>query len=229
MALCCARLRQIRWRWLADRILRCLATTALVLGVLGCESPGATTTTSSTPAGHNSPTPSVQAATQVKLFAPIGPQGLNAGLTASQTLTGTCFGGSAKDPGRSDAWRCSPDSTIYDPCFTDPSNPGSLACAINPWSASVVMLQLSRPLPTQFQNSDATGTALPWALELTNGQHCLILGGATVTIAGMRLNYGCPAGSVAGDPDRTASFWKVFYQAGSASQLSQVNVAVAWY
>jgi hypothetical protein len=210
---------------------RALISVLLTLGLANCQSVGAPTTSASSsapPQIASATAISAPTATEIRLFAPLGPQGLNSGLKASQTVSGSCSGGSNKDHGRSDAWRCFGGSTIYDPCFNDPTS-GSLACADAPWSASIVLLRLSEQLPTQFGNNDATGTALPWALELANGQQCVMIGGATATIAGMRINYGCPGGSVVGEPDRSATLWKVFFQAGTVSQLSQVAVSVGWY
>ncbi len=56
-----------------------------------------------------------------------------------------------------------------------------------------------------------------------------MLGGATVGIAGMRLNYGCPGGSVVGDVDRGQPVWAVSYLADGAFATDLVEVAVAWY
>lgn len=92
--------------------------------------------------------------------------------------------------------------------------------------------------PAQDHRADAhrtaekspSETALPWALELANGKRCSLFTGATAPVAGMRINYGCPGGfQVVGDIDRSASTWRIFFQAENSSVLEQVDIAVAWY
>jgi len=71
---------------------------------------------------------------------------------------------------------------------------------------------------------------MPWALELGNGQRCVILTGATAPVVGMRINYGCGTGAqVVGDVDRSLPMWKVFYQGEKSISLNQVDVLTAWY
>jgi hypothetical protein len=99
-----------------------------------------------------------------------------------------------------------------------------------PWSANVVLLTLSEPLPSEPRKETRREEALPWALELASGQRCTAFTGATAPIAGMRINYGCPGGfQVVGDVDRSQAVWRVFVQGEKSIALEQVDVAVAWF
>jgi hypothetical protein len=45
----------------------------------------------------------------------------------------------------------------------------------------------------------------------------------------MRINYGCPGGSVIGDVDRTLPVWAVSYLANDATATDLIEVTAAWY
>lgn len=109
---------------------------------------------------------------------------------------------------------------------------GTLVCAEDPFSAEVVALTLSTPLPDPVAMDEPDFAAgLPWALELVNGRRCILLTGATASVAGMRINYGCPDGAqVVGEIDRRLPRWRVFYGTATRSLFQeQVGVATAWY
>lgn len=172
------------------------------------------------------------AATTVRIFTPFNAGGLVVGLDSTEELTGSCFTGSIATPERPDAWRCSSDNAILDPCFQDIlGDHTTLACAQEPFSADVILLTLTAALPEPEASEEPAFSGLPWALELDNGQQCTLLTGATAPIAGLRINYGCSGGSlVAGPVDRSLPAWRVFYQTADRSlSLDQVHVATAWY
>ena len=174
------------------------------------------------------------ARTNLRYFVPIDQDGLSAGLHVTANERGTCIGGSLADAGRPDAWRCTAGNAIQDPCFASPfslpDDPGVLACAESPFTNEVIRFTPTAPLPAATGNtSDLTATQLPWALALANGDRCTLLTGATVGIAGMRLNYGCTGhGSVVGEIDRSQPFWAVSYLPQGGGATSLVEVTVAW-
>lgn len=173
-------------------------------------------------------------ATTVRIFTPFNAGGLVVGLASTAELSGSCFTSSVATPERPDAWRCSSDNAILDPCFQDIlGDATTLACAQEPFSANVVLLTLTAALPESGASASETPafSGLPWALELENGQQCTLLTGATAPIAGLRINYGCSDGSlVAGSMDRSLPVWRVFYQAATRSlSLDQTGVVTAWY
>ena len=170
--------------------------------------------------------------TQIKLLTPFGPAGLSIGMAVTEKLNGKCFAGSVASSSRPDAWRCSSGNGILDPCYQRiMGDEKQLACPVGgPWSANVVLLTLSQPLPSEPRKEMRREEALPWALELANGQRCTAFTGATAPIAGMRINYGCPGGfQVVGDVDRSQAVWRVFFQGEKSIALEQVDVAVAWF
>ena len=172
--------------------------------------------------------------TVVKLYAPFTDMGgtLSIGLAVTDKLSGSCFAASVADPYRTDAYRCMAGNRILDPCFVPNPTATTLACVAEPlWNANVIQLTISGKLAAA--NKETTlEKALPWALELANGQKCEPLTGATGAIAGLRINYGCsggPALSVLGDPDRTYPLWTVFFKGEKSFSADQVTVLVAWY
>lgn len=170
-------------------------------------------------------------ATQIKLFTPYGPGGLSKALSVAETVTGNCFAESVADSSRNDAWRCTAGNAIHDPCFGNIMGDNkSLACARSPWDNKVTVMNGTNPPSSGKRKEMPRSQAMPWALELANGDHCALFTGATAPIAGMRINYGCPGGGlVVGDIDRSQSIWRVFYQKEGAPSLDQVDVTVAWY
>ena len=169
--------------------------------------------------------------TQIRMFTPYGPGGLSKSLSVSETVSGNCFAESLANASRADAWRCNAGNAIQDPCFQNVMGDARIvACLRSPWDDRVTLLTLASPPPSASRKEIAHEKALPWALELANGDHCTLMTGATASLAGMRINYGCPGGGlVAGDIDRSHPVWRVFYQKEGASSLDQVDVVVAWY
>ena len=111
------------------------------------------------------------------------------------TETGDCWGGSVANSGRAHAYRCSiaDKKLIQDPCFeplTWTPEP-TVICAESPWTPQVTQLMLTSPLPLLPLPSESLASDLPWAVELPTGERCVLYSGATVVLAGERLDYGC--------------------------------------
>lgn len=181
-----------------------------------------------------SATPSVADRTILRLYAPFTDMGgsVSVGLAITEKLNGTCFAGSVSDVARADAFRCMAGNRILDPCFVPNPTATVLLCVAEPISkANVVQLTITGGLPTA--NKTVTfDKALPWALELANGQTCQLLTGATSAIADLRVNYGCDRGdglAVIGDPDRAYPLWTIFVRGPKDFFAEQVPITVAWY
>jgi serine/threonine protein kinase len=165
------------------------------------------------------PTPSAPpAATQLTVFSPWDIGASHAHVVFSST--GTCWGSGLIS--RPDAYRCSTSSTepnggnVFDPCFVSPAGTQSyLLCSDDPKSNDVVRVRpTASPPPRQSYAEFDPATSIPWTLILSDGSKCVMLGGATLDLAGMRLNYGCVGpgrGAVYGDVNRAHDTWKVFY------------------
>jgi hypothetical protein len=51
---------------------------------------------------------------------------------------------------------------------------------------------------------------VPWGLRLRNGEHCLLLQGASAVVHGKRVNYACsPSSVLIGRPDRSHPAWRI--------------------
>ncbi len=172
--------------------------------------------------------------TEVRLFVPSDRGQVLSGLSVATERSGACFARSLADSERPDAYRCSTDDSIHDPCFLDPVRVDAVVCAGAPFAADVVVVRLSEPLPAPLA-AHAYDLDLqrgrPWALELADGRRCTILTGATALVAGMRVDYGCDDGaSLVGPIDRSAARWRVFVGSPELGPVYEhVPVAVAWF
>ena len=114
-------------------------------------------------------------------------------------------------------------------------SPSRLVCISVPWDSHAAIfiarndaIERNRPLDKK----------MPWTLELTNGQKCGLVGGATTTVAGRRLNYVCSATGKApsiavdaayGWPNERSKVWKIPYAPANSEVLSEMGIKVAWY
>jgi hypothetical protein len=178
--------------------------------------------------------------TDTRYVIPFGPDGLNAGLTVRETLTGTCSDDSIAVSDRADAFECLGDGDqIYDPCFENPfasmDEPGEVACVPDPFGTEVVLLTIEDPLPREKEAPAGQGQDpfapwdLPWALELANGDQCTLLGGTLYQLAGRVVYYSCAQqGAVLGVVDHGQPLWTVNYLADGDIASSLVDVTAAW-
>lgn len=193
--------------------------------------PGATSTTN-VPLTTTSPrvTTSGPSTTTVMAFAPwTEGGGLAPGINVSGHLSnGSCWEASSADVADQDAWRCSSNNNIYDPCFAPggESNVTVVACAASPWS-DVNILNLTQPLSYSASGMPTGGSSTPWFLELANGDRCGVTTGTVGEAGGVTLNYGCGSGG-ASTPDTSTNPWTVQYLPNDSHVLSQVDVSSAW-
>ena len=168
--------------------------------------------------------------TTVMVFRPFAANGQS--LIGGSTASGTCLSSSLVTP-RRDAWNCMAGSEVYDPCFSSPKASGVVLCVTAPWSRSGVKVRLQRPLPKPSSTSGAPSTKdQPWALQLDNGQTCLLTSGAAVVVSGERLDYACTgvtSGGLWGFPSRHTQPWTIFSAPATAKHLTQrVKIRLAW-
>ena len=185
--------------------------------------PPATTTSASTQ--PTAPPTTQPATTEARIYSP-----WTDAVRRQTAEQGECFSGSAFVM-RSDAWRCTVGNLIYDPCFSDPTGPATLvACPDSPESPKVTVIRV-KDLPLAYANKGGGTSGDPWALKLADGKQCRFAGGATITIADQRLNYTCGEDlNLFGDPERHDDRrWKIYAGAQGATQLTQVDIAIAWF
>lgn len=172
-------------------------------------------------------------ATAVRIFNPITLSGVqNPNLKVVSRDRGQCESGSESDPGNPNAFRCFGRRLIYDPCFAAPSR---LVCISVPWDSRAAVFVATNGTIDKQRPLDSK---MPWALELTNGQRCGLVGGATTTVAGLRLNYVCSATGRAatiavdaayGWPNEHSKVWTIPYAPANSEVLSEMGIKVAWY
>ena len=172
---------------------------------------------------------------------PYDSDGLNAGLTVTADVSGVCGSESLMTPGRPDAWDClGEDNQVYDPCFENPfapqedaDAPGEVACMASPFGTEVVRLTLNAPLDRDKEvgpGADAEAWNLPWGLELSGGERCLLLADIEVVLAGEAVHYDCAdGGTILGVVDRRQPLWTVIYLADGETVTTLADVAIAWY
>jgi hypothetical protein len=184
--------------------------------------------------------------TDTRYVVPFTPDGLNPGLNVTSSIEGACTFGSSIAYSRPDAWACTTEGGVLDPCFENSfvalDEATEVACLDTPWSTDVVLLTLTAPLSREKEAPDGamTGAAdtaeeriqpwdLPWALELANGDRCSLLHGTLIVLAGQVVHYGCEQGGmILGETDRGQPVWSVTYLAEGDVATSLVDVLTAW-
>lgn len=171
---------------------------------------------------------SVPARTRVAIYAPFTPDGnLARGITVVQRVRGSCWTGSEGDI-RSDAWRCIVGDEILDPCFSGAA--GWVACPTLTSQYKIIRLNLTKPLPMRFADPPLnTNKSLPTTVTLARNVSCGFSGGATSTVAGLRLNYYCTNHAwLLGAPNRSSPLWTILYlPSRHATQATSVTIYTA--
>ena len=104
----------------------------------------------------------------------------------SESRAGSCFS-SAIGLGREDAYRCTVDNEIFDPCFAIDDAP-TVICDADPISGDIgFVLELTEPLP----EPDVGSLSQPWLVELADGTVCGIMTGTVPGVDGRTAGYGC--------------------------------------
>lgn len=195
------------------------------------------------------------ARTEVRLYA-VSLFGQPRALDIAGKDTGSCSRSNVNPV--PNAYHCVGNRFVYDPCFGDYGV--DLVCVGSPWVESGIRFDVRRfrffipetgrtvewnprgsaPFPdvARSGDGDVTKAEPPWAVELANGQRCVLVSGATFVVAGQRGNYQCSKktgfnagrGSwLLGEPDRVGPLWRASYLPDGAFETHQVEVEVAWY
>lgn len=151
------------------------------------------------------------------------------GIDAEWTKSGSCFSNSSASSA-STAYRCEVGNELLDPCFADAtSRADEVACPdlTKPDEDAVFVIKLTGQLPAPVP---ASGTALPWRLDLSNGQTCEIITGAADMLGGKNQTYSCANGNIWGSLDQSSPAWQASYapSGAPASAITQVAVKDAY-
>jgi hypothetical protein len=173
--------------------------------------------------------PPTAVVTQVFTFQAFDDRGLLPNLVRASSTTGVCTGGSLELSGRADAWRCTADGRVLDPCFVAEGTT-ELACVPDPFTTQVTILDVPGPLPRGNRNDPAHP---PWFLQLDDGSRCGAIAGDALppAAAGSRTaTYACAGGAeVVGDPDLSKPVWTAQVRSAGGGAPVTARVAVAWY
>ena len=147
-------------------------------------------------------------------------------LHIASKVTGFCWAESIATP-RQDAYRCMAGNFILDPCFAGPNGPDDQVVCTYPSPQSVTVMRLTKPLPFFSAPSSLSS---PWLLILADGEHCYYETGGTTSPGGMRLNYECSRNSnLYGNINKADHIWTIFQQRNGSSDMTQAQIAKAYY
>jgi hypothetical protein len=144
------------------------------------------------------------------------------------------------------AYRCISGHYLFDPCWTDASNPSypAVICQVRPWDSRAYALGVGQGGLQPFYGPPLrTGTYEPWGVQLTNGERCLALQGAHGTVNGGRrvINYACWARSGKATDrlllrglDRSHPRWKIASATYDSARQRyhfgpKFGIVTAWY
>ncbi|KKP32831.1 MAG: hypothetical protein A2312_00175 [Candidatus Staskawiczbacteria bacterium RIFOXYB2_FULL_32_9] len=125
-------------------------------------------------------------------------------IMPSEIKDGSCQEYSKAQPYRDDAFKCTIEETVYDPCFSNgkkdlPAQAGQVVCQMNPLSQDIFIINLKDPL-LEEKLPVVLRTNWAWFLELEDGTICAPYTGSRPLINNTEAFYGCKA-KVKGDLD----------------------------
>ena len=110
-------------------------------------------------------------------------------VPTGDTRGGSCWSRSIAAPARHDAFRCTVDNEIHDPCFIVPPNHDRLVCGADPaLKKDGFLLKLTKPLP---KISRPTRRRDPWILKLADGSICETMTGTLPAVNGKPARWSC--------------------------------------
>ena len=110
-------------------------------------------------------------------------------VPTGDTRGGSCWTRSIAAPARHDAFRCTVDNEIHDPCFIVPPNHDRLVCGADPaLKKDGFLLKLTKPLP---KNSKPAHKREPWILKLADGSICETMTGTLPAVNGQPARWSC--------------------------------------
>jgi hypothetical protein len=146
----------------------------------------------------------------------------------------------------SNAYRCFSGNGVYDPCWTDNSDPAAAAvlCLLRPWEKQATRFTLEQGGLQPFYTPPIPNSALqPWGVELATGERCIAAQGAHDTVNGGHrvVDYGCVNKSGRRDDrvllrgiERNRPRWRIataFYnrRTGRYKLGAKIFIDTAWY
>jgi rubredoxin len=165
--------------------------------------------------------------TELQLYRPFTETSKQLPIQIIAQKTGECFQQS-KLIVREDAWRCSTEGMVYDPCFVKPNGSKMEAmCPGTPWTQQSIEITVPHPLDnTQHATLDMSQT-YPWGIELMSGERCYAVEEAT-KYDDLPVHYRCNEHTVLiGHVQRCNALWKMLQH--TSTGISTVELAKAWF
>jgi len=165
--------------------------------------------------------------TVLKLYRPFGDVTDQISPTIKISLTGNCFAQSRVII-REDAWRCESEGKIYDPCFVKAGNDRKEAvCPQSPWVGDSVEIVVNSPLNNEQNTTLDMSRTFPWAIELTNGEHCQAID-TNELYDSMPIRYKCTDNNLLfGYLQRCKTAWSMLEKRPEG--VVTVTLAKAWF
>jgi hypothetical protein len=165
--------------------------------------------------------------TVLKLYRPYGDVQEQMTPVVTSKLTGQCLTQS-KLIVREDAWRCQVEHVIYDPCFVKTSGAKlEVICPQSPWKAESVLIKVQSPLISDMHTPLDMSRALPWGMELANGEFCQAID-TEETFDSMPIRYKCNDKAVLlGHLQRCSPEWTMLEKSDKGVQT--VVIRKAWF
>lgn len=165
--------------------------------------------------------------TVLKLFRPFGDFINQAVPQVKKVVAGTCDAQSQLII-REDAWRCEAEGKIYDPCFVKSGqNRTEALCPESPWIGDSVQILVKEPLDNEQNKTLDMSRTYPWAIELTNGEHCQAIS-SDVLYDQMPVRYKCSAKNyLVGHLQRCNAVWSILEK--TPKGIVTVKLSKAWF
>lgn len=165
--------------------------------------------------------------TILKLYRPYGDVENQIAPQVKKTFRGECYSQSRLIV-REDAWFCMAGGKTYDPCFVKAGpNRTTALCPQSPWVADSVQIMVKLPLNNEQNKALDMSRTYPWAIELTNGEHCQAVNSGKVYDK-MPVRYKCGKKNyLVGYLQRCKAVWSILEK--TPSGVVTVEISKAWF
>lgn len=165
---------------------------------------------------------------------------LREGYEVGEVAKGDCLAGSIFLGSNPNAYRCSYNSFVADPCLAIERGMAVVCFPAGPWKLELTRLELDTPV--EFDPTQGGGMQeQPWALEIKDPRHakvvwrCQPLTGATSPVAGNQPSWWCIRADGSGTGRGLNELvvdgpvWKLLFSDSEEAELVEAEVAVAWF
>jgi hypothetical protein len=131
-----------------------------------------------------------------------------------------------------DAYRCFSGNFVIDPCWVMKQK-HFVACLPDAWSHQVTRLHVTQGYDNEGFGS-LTQASDPWGVRKVNGTRCSLLQGATGTVHGKRISYGCARKTyLIGNVHKRSATWTIIRgratSGGRVKETGTARLSKAWF